>query len=103
MLVLICLAFYDSGATDPLHALILPLVMACGAWLLVQNPAAVALGVAVLAAIHADLNAVSWIERVAYPLVALAASTLLALIGARRFARRIADTHEVRWSGRRPS
>ena len=58
--------------------------------------------VAPWAAIHLDLNSVSWVESQAYPIV-VGVSALIA--GAYRFysgfRQRIADTHEERWANRR--
>ena len=60
--LLACLAFYDPDAVSALQRLGLPLLMAAGAWALVQNLAAVALAVAVLGLIHLDLSNGDWID-----------------------------------------
>lgn len=99
--VLVCLAFYDPAGESAVQRLLLPLLMAAGAWALVQNLAAVALTVAVLGVIHLDLSGGDWIDRVAWPLLTLAAVVAFLSILARRFRARIAATHEARWADRR--
>ena len=94
-------ALYDPAAGDAVHRLALPLLMALGAWALVQNLAAIAIAVAVLGVIHLDLTEGDWIDRIAWPLITLLAIVTLAAIMLRRFRQRIADTHEARWEGRR--
>ncbi len=101
IIVLGCLAIYDPGAAGVDQRLILPLLMALGAWALVQNLAAVALAVVVLGIIHLDLGASNWIDRVAWPVLTLAAGLTLMMIGLKRFRRRIEETHESRWADRR--
>lgn len=51
-----CLIIYDPHATTLVQRLAIPALMALGAWGLVQNLAAVALGVSVLAGIHSDID-----------------------------------------------
>jgi hypothetical protein len=99
--VLVCLAVYDPAATDVAQRLAIPLLMALGAWALVQNLAAVALAVAVLGVIHLDLRGGDWIDRIAWPILTLAASLTFAGILITRFRQRIRDTHEERWQSRR--
>jgi len=99
--VLACLAFYDPDAGSGLQRLALPLLMALGAWALVQNLAAVALAVAVLGVIHLDLDGDDWIDSIAWPTLTLAAVIALLVIMIRRFRARIAETHEARWADRR--
>ncbi len=99
--VLVCLALYDPDGTTALQRLLLPLLMAAGAWALVQNLAAVALTVAVLGVIHLNLDGGDWIDRVAWPVLTLAATGVCLAILIRRFRARIAATHEARWADRR--
>lgn len=99
-LLMICLVVYIPGGEGATQQLWLPLAMAGGAWALTRNLTAVAIGGTVLAAIHSDLDAANWIERIAYPALGLGGSVLLAVIFTQRFRKRIADTHEARWSGR---
>ena len=99
--VLVCLAVYDPGGDSVQQRLLLPLLMAAGAWALVQNLAAVALAVAVLGVIHLDLGSGDWIDRIAWPLLTLAATAAFVWILVRRFRARIAETHEARWADRR--
>jgi adenosylmethionine-8-amino-7-oxononanoate aminotransferase len=76
--------------------------MALGTWALVQNVAAVAIGVTVLATIHTDLSS-DWIHGYAYPALAVAGAVALTFIAAGRLRRRIRETHTERWSDRRAS
>ncbi len=99
--VLACLAFYDPDAGSALQRLGLPLLMAAGAWALIQNLAAVAFAVAVLGLIHLDLASGDWVDRIAWPIVTLAACLTFAWILIHRFRQRIRDTHEQRWQNRR--
>ena len=101
--VLVCFAVYDPEAGSAIHRLLLPLLMALGAWALVQNLAAVALAVAVLGVIHLDLTSGDWIDRIAWPLITLGAILTFAWILLGRFRQRIRDTHEQRWQSRRNS
>jgi len=98
--IIAALLIYEPGADDVVQRLGLPLVLAAGAFALVQNPAAVALGTLVLAVIHSDLSAASWIPAAAYPLIAAAATLVLLSIGWRRLKDNIAATHEARWASR---
>ena len=99
--ILICLAIYDPQGSDAWHRLILPLLMAAGAWALVQNLAAVVLAVAVLGVIHLDLSSGDWIDRIAWPLLTAAAVATFVWILIGRFRQRIRDTHEARWQQRK--
>lgn len=99
--LLVCLAFYDPAAASAAQRLALPLLMALGAWALVQNLAAVTLAVAILGMIHLNLSGGDWIDRIAWPLLTLAASLTFAGILIGRFRQRIRDTHEARWQRRR--
>ncbi len=101
--LLVCLALYDPGAAGAVQRLGLPLLMALGAWALVQNLAAVALAVAVLGVIHLDLTNGDWIDRIAWPVITLIAILTFAWILLGRFRRHIRDTHEERWQKRRDS
>ena len=97
-----CLLAYDPAGTDLLQRGIIPALMALAAWGLVQNLAAVALGVAVLGAIHSDFSAPHCLDRLVYPATSLAAGVTVAVIVWRRFQRRIQATHEPRWRNRQP-
>lgn len=94
------LVTFDSTASSVWQSLSLPLLMALGALALVQNVAAVALGATVLATIHTDLQAQSWVERIAYPAIAVAGGVTLLIISIRRFRSRIAATRAARWAER---
>ncbi|MGE0625952.1 MAG: hypothetical protein AB7I04_09590 [Pseudomonadales bacterium] len=101
--ILVCLALYEPGAPGMLHKLVYPLVMAAGAWALVQNAVVVAIAGTVLAAIHTELGSGDWIPGIAYPALTLAGGVLLLATAVLRFRRRIAETHDARWRDRRPS
>jgi hypothetical protein len=103
VMVIAGLALYDTYDVSFTHRVLLPLVMAVGAWALVQNTAAVAMGVTVLAMIHSDLDSTNPIDRIAYPLIAGTGTVTLAVIVWRRFRARIRNTHAARWSSRRTS
>ncbi len=97
-----CLLAYDPAGTDLLQRGIIPALMAVAAWGLVQNLAAVTLGVAVLGGIHSDFTAPHWLDRLAYPAISLAAGVTFGIIVWRRFRRRVLATHEERWRDRQP-
>lgn len=101
VLVIAGLALFDTSSSSVTQRLVLPLAMAVGAWALVQNAAAVALGVTVLALIHSDLSASHWIDRLAYPILTGFGGAVLIAIAWRRFRDRMRDTHHARWAGRR--
>lgn len=94
---------YQPDAGGPLHRLLIPIGMALGAWLLVQNGVAVALGAGLLAALHSDPGAADWIVARAYPALAVFSFLVLAVLLGRRFRRHIAATHDDRWRHRRGS
>ena len=96
------LLIYDTTSDALWQSLLLPLIMAVGALALVQNLAAVAFGTVILALIHSNLDASSWVERLAYPLIAAAAGATLLAVGVTRFRRRITATREARWAARKP-
>lgn len=101
--LLVCLALYEPGAPGTLHRLVYPLVMAAGAWALVQNGVVVVLAGTVLAAIHTDLGSADWISGIAYPALVVTGAVLLLGAVTLRFRRWIAETHDARWRDRRPS
>lgn len=100
VVLVLCLLWYVPGADSTTQRLWLPLLMAAGAWALTRNLTAVALGGTLLAAIHSDLQAAEWIDRLAYPLLALLGALVLTAILVRRFRARIAATHDARWANR---
>jgi hypothetical protein len=97
----VALLIYDTTSDALWQTLLLPLIMAVGALALVQNLTAVAFGTVILALIHSDLDASSWVERFAYPVVAATAGLTLLVIGITRFRRRIIATREARWAQRK--
>jgi len=101
LLLAVCVVLYEPTSTGALHRLLLPLGMAVAAWLMVQNPAAVALGTVLLAGIHSDPGASDPITSIGYPTVAVLAGVLLLAIVCRRFRAQIKATHALRWQHRR--
>jgi len=101
VVILACLTIFEPGTGGVAQQLVIPLVMAAGALALIQNLAAIALAMAVLGVIHLDLNADNWIDRIAWPVLTVAALLVLMMIGLKRFRRRINETHDARWADRR--
>jgi len=96
-----CLVIYEPNNADLLHALLLPVLAAAGAWGLVQNFTAVAIGATVLALIHSEPGSPRPIEGWVYPAVALSGTAYLLFVMVQRFRNRIAATHGARWASRR--
>ena len=94
------LLFYQTGSASLWQSLLLPIIMAAAALALVQNLAAVAFGTLILASIHTDLSATSWVPSLAYPAIAGVAAVLLGGIILQRFRKTIAATREARWARR---
>jgi uncharacterized membrane protein len=92
---------YQTEQDDLVHRLLIPVAMALATWLMVQNVAAVAIGGGLLAGIHSDPGSRDWIESIAYPVLAVTCAVIVVTVFARRFRRRIRDTHEARWRDRR--
>ncbi len=97
-----CLIFYDPNSASLTQRLAIPAMMALGAWGLVQNLAAVAIGVTVLAGIHSDIDNHHWLDALGYPAITIIAGLTLTVILLRRFRQRIRDTHAQRWRNRQP-
>ena len=97
----IAVMLFDPVSASPIHSLVVPLIMALAAWLMVQNAAAVLLGVTVLTAIHSDLQSADWVASRAYPALTLLSATGLGYIALQRFRARIEATREARWAARR--
>jgi hypothetical protein len=91
---------FDATSGAALHELVLPLGMALAAWLMVQNAAAVLLGITLLAAIHTDPASPDWVIGRAYPAVAILSGGVLVYIALQRFRKHIEATREARWSRR---
>lgn len=97
-LVFILIGFmtFDENATTTVHTLWLPLLMATGAALSLQNILAVALAITALAGIHADPGATDWVTARAYPVLALIGSIVIVTILIKRFRRTIHATRAAR-------
>ncbi|MDH3640863.1 MAG: hypothetical protein OES38_02140 [Gammaproteobacteria bacterium] len=96
----IAVMWFDPLSTSALHRLLVPLLMAAAAWLMVQNAAAVLLGVTLLTTIHTDLQSNNLISSRAYPALAILAAGALGYILWLRFRSRIEATREERWRSR---
>ena len=103
LLLGVCVLQYQPGGGGIADRMLLPLGMALAAGLMVQNVTAVAMGIALLAGIHSDLDSADPFRRIVYPLLALIAGAVLSGIFLTRFRARIRETHEVRWQRRRPA
>lgn len=101
ILILASSLIFDGHSDAPLHDLWLPLVMAIGAILALQNILAVALGTTALAGIHTDFQSADWISAQAYPLLALLGSVTIVVILVQRFRERIITTRSEREARRR--
>ena len=92
--------FWESGTTGVVNQLLLPLVIALGAYLIVENLLAIAVAIAALAGIHGDLTNPAWIESRAYPAVALTAAVVAGALIVQRFRERVETTRDERRSAR---
>ncbi len=101
LLILGSSMIFDTASDAPLHSLWLPLVMAIGAILALQNMLAVALATTALTAIHTNLSAGDWVIARAYPLLALFGGLTIAIILAQRFHHRVVTTRAEREARRR--
>lgn len=99
-LALLAALWLEPGRFDPLHGLVLPLVMAVGAWLAAQNLLVVLLAVGGLALSAAELGSNNWVQSIAYPTLTITSALGMAAILWRRWRQRIADTHDARWAER---
>lgn len=100
VVIVLGLAVLEPGGTSLGQRVGVPAVLAVGAWALVRNLAAVALGTAVLAAIHSEPGAADPVTGVIYPAAATAAGLVLVVIFVRRFRARILATRAARWAPR---
>lgn len=100
-LLAVLVVLYQPTQHDVAQRVLIPTGMALGAWMLVQNLAAVALGGGLLAAIHSAPGSDDWVRAVAYPGLAGLSAVILLAIFVQRFRRRIAATHAARWQQRR--
>lgn len=101
VVVALLVVLYQPDGHDPWQRLLIPVGLALGCWMLVQNAAAVALGGGLLALIHSDPGGADPISGIAYPALAALAAVIAGAVFVRRFRQRIAATHEARWRQRR--
>jgi hypothetical protein len=99
-LLIACVLVYDPSSDSALQRLLVPLIMALGAWALIRNLTVVAMAVAVLAVLASAPGSGDWITSLAYPATAAAASFAVIWSAVRRFRLRIRETHAERWSDR---
>jgi hypothetical protein len=101
-LVLVIIGFltFDEQSEAPLHTLALPLVMAVGAALALQNILAVTLAITALTGIHADTSAPDWVTSRAYPALAISGGIVIAVILTTRFRRNVTATRDARQAQR---
>ena len=90
----------DLNQRDALHGLILPLLLAGGAYLITQSIMAVALAVLTLSAANAQLAAEHWLEAYAYPALALVSGLTCLSLLIIRFRARVHATRKERWAHR---
>jgi hypothetical protein len=90
------LLLWQPDSLDPWQRVVLPAVLAIGAWLVVNNVAAVALAVLALAAVHTDVHAADAVYSRLYPAVAVAAALTVVVIYGRRFADYMKKTQAAR-------
>lgn len=100
ILILVGALTFDEHADTVLHTLWLPLLMAAGAALALQNILAVALAITALAAIHANPDAEDWVTARAYPVLAAIGATTIAVILTSRFRRNMESTRDARRAAR---
>ena len=99
-LVIVFLLAYAPDSTTLAQRIWLPLLAAVGAYLVVQNALAVALGIALLASINSALGSTDPLNGMVYPLLAGAAGSVAATILIRRFAGAVRDTRAARRAAR---
>jgi hypothetical protein len=100
-MILTGLLTYDANATSVVHTLGLPLLMAVGTALALQNMLAVALAITALAAVHAEPQAPDWVISRAYPFLAAVGAATIVVILVRRFRSTVQATREAREAARR--
>jgi hypothetical protein len=100
VLILIGALTFDEQATTTLHTLWLPLLMAAGAALALQNILAVVLAVTALTGIHADPDSPDWVMSRAYPALAVTGTAAIAVMLTIRFRRNVIATRDARQAAR---
>jgi hypothetical protein len=100
LLVMVFLFGYAPDSTTLSQRLWLPLLGGIGAYLVVQNLLAVALGVALLAGIGSAPGSSDPLNGIVFPLLAAAAASVACAILWRRFAAAMRDTRAARQAAR---
>lgn len=88
---------FNPGSSGLLQQLMLPVLLAVAAWLITRSSMAVALGGAIVAGIHSNLQSPDWIVSLAYPIICAICTIIIMAICIRRFRQRIHSTHSDRW------
>lgn len=101
ILILASSLIFDTASDAPLHSLWLPLMMAIGAMLALQNVLAVALATTALSAIHTNLTSADWVIALAYPLLAALGTVTITVILVQRFRHQVVATRAARTARRR--
>ena len=91
---------YDANSDSLLHRLAVPSAMAIGAWLVVQNLAAILIAITLIAITRSDLANSELLASRVYPGIALAGGVSLGGITLKRFRARILATRADRWRHR---
>lgn len=100
-LALLAALLIEPDSRTWIHALVLPLLMALGAYLAAQNLLVVAAIVGALAGSASDLGSNDVFASAAYPVLASACAVTVVWLLAQRLRQRMHDTHEERWRRRR--
>jgi hypothetical protein len=100
MLVIIFLFGYAPDSSTLMQRLWLPLLGGVGAFLVVQNVLAVALGVALLAGINSAPGSSDALNGTVYPLLAATGAIVAGVIVARRFGAAMRNTRAARRAAR---
>ncbi|MCR9276529.1 MAG: hypothetical protein NXH85_01050 [Pseudomonadaceae bacterium] len=100
-LALFAALFIEPESRTWLHAAILPLLMALGAYLAAQNLLVVAAIVGALAASASNFGGSDIFVSAVYPALAGLCAIIVVTLLINRLRRRIRDTHEERWRARR--
>ena len=100
VMLLAAAVIYDATSDSLLHRLAVPGVMALGAWLIVQNVAAILIAVTLIAITRCDLASSELLAARVYPGIALVAGIGLGAITLARFRARIVATRADRWRHR---
>ena len=100
VLMLLVLVLLDPLQGDIIHRLVLPITALIAGAMILRSTMAVALATGTLAALAIDLDGDLY-QALAYPLLAIMALLVVAVLIIRRFQNHIQETHTQRWIQRR--